>query len=80
MEKHVHFFAAFWKKLFKKIRFRLKLIRLDSLWYASGGSSYMLFPPSFYYTHNEKEITELTEQELDTLREILLEYKKKNGL
>lgn len=65
--------------MLKKIRFRIKLMRLDSRWHNYGGSSYELFPPSFYYTHSGEEIQRITEEELTALRQMIKEYQTRNG-
>ncbi|MBR1855010.1 MAG: hypothetical protein IJ794_18030 [Lachnospiraceae bacterium] len=65
--------------MLKKIRFRIKLMRLDSKWHYYGGSSYELFPPSFYYTHSREEIQRITEEELAALRQMIKEYQTRNG-
>lgn len=70
----------FLKKIVQKIRFHIKMMRLDSIWRRYGGGAYSLFPPSFYYRHNRKEIIRLTEKELSRLRKMIQEYKRQNGL
>ena len=67
------------KKIVKKIRFRIRLMRMDSLWRYYGGSAYDLFPPSFYYTHSREEIKRITEAELAELRQMIKDYQTKNG-
>ena len=44
------------KKWIEKRRWKLKLERMDFIWYFYGGSSWQLFPPSYYYTHSPEEV------------------------
>ena len=62
------------KNIISRIRFRLKLKRMDDWWYLMGGSCFGLFPPSFYYTHTEEEMKRITDRELDKLRAIRDKY------
>ncbi len=48
------------ENLIHKIIFCMKIKRMDDWWYYTGGSSWRLFPPSFYYTHTEEEIERIT--------------------
>ena len=68
---------GFLKKWIKKIWYRHKLRRMDRQWHMQGGASYQLFPPSFYYTHSEEEIKEITERELAYLRKMVAEYEER---
>lgn len=62
------------KDLFHKSRFRIKLKEMDDWWYYTGGSCFGLFPPSFYYTHTEEEIKQITEETLGRIRALLEEF------
>lgn len=66
------------RKMIKKIIFRIKLIHMDSRWRFYGGSSYDLFPPSFYYTHTEEEIKRITEKELAALHQMIEDFQKQD--
>ncbi|MBP3204994.1 MAG: hypothetical protein J6M66_06195 [Lachnospiraceae bacterium] len=66
------------RKMIKKIIFRIKLIHMDSRWRFYGGSSYDLFPPSFYYTHTEEEIKRITAKELAALHQMIEEFQKQD--
>lgn len=65
------------KDLFHKIWFRIKLKEMDDMWRLMGGSCFGLFPPSFYYTHTEEEIAQITEETFATLQAMIAEYEVK---
>lgn len=65
------------KDFFHKIWFRIKLKEMDDMWYLMGGSCFGLFPPSFYYTHTEEEIKQITEETLGNLYDMIAEYEAK---
>lgn len=44
---------------------------MDKWWYYMGFYSWELFPPSFYYTHTEKEIERITKEILEETRKLL---------
>ena len=48
------------KEFIRKLRFKHKLWEMDFFADYTGMSSWMLFPPSFYYTHTEEEIAQAT--------------------
>lgn len=58
-------------KLFEKIIFRLKLHLMDASWYEMGGRCWGLFPPSFYVTHSDEEIEQITKETLAELKELI---------
>lgn len=62
------------KKLFHKIKWHIKLKEMDDWWYFTGGNCFGLFPPSFYYTHTEEEIKQITEETIGRLRAMIAEY------
>ena len=68
------------KNLYEKIRFRIKLKRMDDLWYMFGGSCFGLFPPSFYYTHTPEEVDRIAKEEIAKLRKIADDFAKKHGI
>lgn len=59
------------KKPFKKIIFRIKLYLLDASWYEMGGRCWGLFPPSFYVTHSEEEIEQITKEKLMKIKGLI---------
>ena len=59
------------RKIVKKIAFQTKLREMDNMWYLTGGSSYGLFPPSFYYTHTEEEIERISKKTIERLKEMI---------
>lgn len=65
------------KDFIHKIWFRIKLKEMDDMWYLMGGSCFGLFPPSFYYTHTEEEIKQITEETLGNLYDMIAEYEAK---
>ncbi|CDB30648.1 MAG: hypothetical protein V8T29_02315 [Oscillospiraceae bacterium] len=65
------------KKWIEKRRWKLKLERMDFIWYFYGGSSWQLFPPSYYYTHSPEEVEAETARILNELEAMVLGYKKK---
>ena len=72
-------FVKLLKNIIHKIRFRIKLKRMDDWWYYTGGHHYGLFPPSFYYTHSEEEIKRITEETLARLRTMIAELGAGDG-
>lgn len=68
------------KGFFHKIWFHIKLKEMDNMWYLMGGSCFGLFPPSFYYTHTEEEIKQITEETLGDLYDMIEEYEAKNNI
>lgn len=44
------------RKLIQKLRFRLKLRKMDDMWRMMCGNCWSLFPPSFYLIHSPEEI------------------------
>ncbi|WP_251491602.1 hypothetical protein [Otoolea muris] len=64
------------KKIIDKIKFRIKLQHMDSMWYSMGGSCWGIFPPSFYYTHTEDEIERIKEETMRSLQEIIDKLKE----
>ena len=61
------------KRIIEKVKFRIKLKRMDDWWYYIGGSCFGLFPPSFYYTHTEEEVRRITDETLERLRSMIKE-------
>lgn len=68
------------KGIIEKIRFRIKLKRMDDWWYYTGGNCYGLFPPSFYYTHTEEEVRRITDETVESLRALIKELEDKRTL
>lgn len=62
-------------KLYKNFIFKQKLREMDKWWYFLGGGCFELFPPSFYYTHTEEEIEQISEETTARLYAIIEEYK-----
>lgn len=58
----------------EKWKLKNKLRKMDDEWYLDGGNCFGLFPPSFYYTHDEDEISCITQNEINKLKEILKNY------
>lgn len=67
-------------KYIHKIRFSMKLRRMDEWWHFMGGGCFGLFPPSFYYTHTEEEIKCAAEETLAEMQAMLDEYIAENNL
>lgn len=61
------------KGLSNRIKFRMKLWKMDSLRRFTGGHANSLFPPSFYYTHTEEEIKKAVDEAVRPLEKILEE-------
>lgn len=59
------------KKIIERIKFKVKLKKLDNRWYDMGGDSYGLFPPSFYYTHTKEEIERMRDEKIKELKAFL---------
>ena len=68
------------KEISEKIRFRIKLKRMDDWWYYTGGNCYGLFPPSFYYTHTEEEVRRITDETVESLRALIKDLEDKRTL
>jgi len=68
------------KKWIQKLCYKRKLREMDEMWRLMGGSSWGLFPPSFYLTHSPEEVQRRKKEELDKLKAMLEEFKEKNGL
>ena len=68
------------RKLIQKLRFRLKLRKMDDMWRMMCGNCWCLFPPSFYLIHSPEEIQRRKKEELDRLQAMLEEFKEQNGL
>lgn len=66
------------KRVWKLIIFHCDPRRIDQTWYEFGGSSYELFPPSFYYTHTEEEIKRISKKEIDKLKAFLEDFEKQH--
>lgn len=66
------------RNLIHKIRFLIKLKQMDDWWYFVGGSSWQLFPPSFYYTHTEEEIKRITDGTLSRLQTMVAKFEARN--
>ncbi|MDO4286384.1 MAG: hypothetical protein Q4C40_01505 [Eubacteriales bacterium] len=63
------------KEIVDTIRFKIKLDRMDRAYYMFGWSCFGLFPPSFYYTHTPEEVEEITNRELEKIKQMLDEMK-----
>ncbi len=59
------------KRIVHKIVFRIKLWQMDDRWHYMGGSSWELFPPSFYYTHTEEEIERITAETRGKIQKLI---------
>ena len=59
------------KKIHHKIMFKIKLREMDNWWEYLGCNCWQLFPPSFYYTHTEKEIEQITEETIESYKKML---------
>lgn len=63
------------KEIVDTIRLKIKLDRMDRSYYMFGWSCFGLFPPSFYYTHTPEEVEEITNRELEKIKQMLDEMK-----
>ncbi len=59
------------KKVQQKIIFKIKLWEMDTLWDYMGGRCWSMFPPSFYYTHTEEEIEQITKEVIEECKKII---------
>lgn len=66
------------RNIYEKFILHRKLKSMDALWDFYGGSSFELFPPSFYHKHSEEEIQRIKEEELAKLRERLNDFAMQN--
>ena len=57
----------------RNIFIRISMSIDDNVWYATGGDG-RLYPPSFYATHTEEEIREITNRDMEELRSLLKKY------
>lgn len=62
------------KELKRKVLFKIKLREMDYRWELMGGSCWGLFPPSFYYTHTEEEIKQITTETIEKLQKMIDEF------
>ena len=62
------------KKETHEVMFQIKLWKMDSWWGFIGGSCWRLFPPSFYYTHTEEEIEQITKETVERLTKIIDQF------
>lgn len=62
------------RKMYDKIKFEMKLRRMDKLWHFYGANSWDLFPPSFYYRHTTEEIERITEETFSELQAVIDKY------
>ena len=62
-------------KIYKSLKFKAQMRRLDKMWYFLGGNCFGIFPPSFYYTHTEQEIEQQKKETIEKLKAILNAYK-----
>lgn len=67
------------KNWIQKLCYKRKLREMDEMWRLMGGSSWGLFPPSFYLTHSPEEVQRRKKEELDKLKAMLEEFKKKTA-
>ncbi len=61
-------------KWINKLKFKMKLRKMDKIHYLCGGGCFSLFPPSFYYTHTPEEVEKITEECLAKLQKMLDEF------
>ncbi len=59
------------KKIIHKIIFKIKLWEMDTLWDYMGCRCWSMFPPSFYYTHTEEEIEQITKEVIEECKKII---------
>lgn len=50
----------------------------DEFWYSTGGDG-RPYPPSFYATHTEEEIQEITQKDQEKLNVLMKKYEIKKG-
>lgn len=62
------------KKLFKRVRFELKMRRMDREWRMLGGPCFQMYPPSFYYRHTPEEIAEIKARDMKEMKELLKQF------
>ena len=65
------------REIIKKLQFRWKLKEMDEFAAYTDMSSWMLFPPSFYYTHTDEEIEQATAEAKARIYKMLEELDKK---
>ena len=44
---------------------------MDTLWDYMGCRCWSMFPPSFYYTHTEEEIEQITKEVIEECKKII---------
>lgn len=59
------------KKITCKVMFKIRLWEMDRWWEYTGGSSWQLFPPSFYYIHTEEEIEQITKETVQRITKMI---------
>lgn len=63
----------FIKKMIRKMRRKAKLEMLDEMARITGAISWMLFSPSFYFTHTQEEIEQAEAEQLAECERLLEE-------
>jgi len=71
LKNGVQKFINLLKKMIKKIKFKIKLIDMDTKWNIMGERCFSPLPPSFYYTHTDEEI----ERIINELNEFIINYR-----
>lgn len=61
-------------KLKENFIFKQRLRAMDKWWSFMGGECFGLFPPSFYYTHTEEEIEQISEETIARLCAMIEEH------
>lgn len=64
--------------IYKQIRAKRQLKRMDRIWDFYGGSCFGLHPPSFYRKHSGEEIERTQKEEIAKLKEMLDEFESRH--
>lgn len=66
--------VKFITKIYKLLKLKAQMRRMDKMWYFFGGNCFGIFTPSFYYTHTQEEIEQKKKETIVKLKEILIAY------
>lgn len=64
------------RKIGGKIKFELRMSKMDREWRMLGGGCFGDYPPSFYYRHTPEEVERIQAEDRKAIMEILDKMEK----
>ena len=64
------------RKLWEKIKFEFRMLKMDREWRLFGGGCFGNYPPSFYYRHTPEEVERIQAEDRKAIMEILDEIEE----